>query len=145
METGKFLPMLPTMLLNEASNVSVADNILMLRKPGEDVYCPMGLFVGNAESVRIQRNLLGWAEQRTKSVYNHGIRVWGFIGRYLMISENRISTARVGICVRPAKPVEENLLPKLLWLAADNLGDDVTAANVIKCPGFMRKRDNRPI
>lgn len=128
-----------------AGSVSIADNHLSLRKPGEKVYVPMGLFVGNADTIRIQRNTLDWAAQRTDTPFNHGIRVWGSIGKYLMISENRIAVGRVGICVRPQPPVSNNEVGTHLWLAADNLVDGVGPGDIIRKPGFMRVRDNWPV
>ncbi len=128
-----------------AGSVSIADNHLSLRKPGEKVYVPMGLFVGNADTVRIQRNTLDWAAQRTDTPFNHGIRVWGSIGKYLMISENRIAVGRVGICVRPQPPIGNNQVGTHLWLAADNLVDGVGPGEIIRKPGFMRVRDNWPV
>lgn len=128
-----------------AGSVTVADNHLSLRKPGEKVYVPMGLFVGNAETVRIQRNILDWAAQRTDTPFNHGIRVWGAIGKYLMISENRIAVGRIGICVRPQPPIGNAEVGTHLWLAADNLVDGVGPGDIIRKPGFMRVRDNWPV
>jgi hypothetical protein len=128
-----------------AGSVTVADNHLSLRKPGEKVYVPMGLFVGNADTIRIQRNTLDWAERRTDTPFNHGIRVWGSIGKYLMIAENRIAVGRVGICVRPDPAISNNEVGSHLWLAADNLVDGVGPGDIIRKPGFMRVRDNWPV
>ncbi|CAN5364756.1 hypothetical protein BH10PSE14_BH10PSE14_03910 [soil metagenome] len=132
-----------------AGTVSVADNHLSLLKPGQDTYVPMGLFVGNADTVRVQRNLLDWAvppSNRDGDLYNHGIRVWGDIGKFLLISENRVGpVARVGICVRPQPAISENIVSGYLWLAADNLVEGVSPDRVVHKPGFMRLRDNWPI
>ena len=105
----------------------------------------MGHFVGNADTIRILRNTLDWAAQRTDTPFNHGIRVWGSIGKYLMISENRIAVGRVGICVRPQPPVSNNEVGTHLWLAADYLVDGVGPGDIIRKPGFMRVRDNWPV
>ena len=127
-----------------ARTVTVADNALFLRKPGEEIYCPMGLFVGNADTVRIQRNTLAWAANRTESHYAHGIRVWGHIGRYLLISENRISTADIGIRVKSATKIDNDHWGRYLWVAADNLVEETDPSLVVRGPPFLRSRDNRP-
>jgi hypothetical protein len=131
-----------------AGTVSVADNHLSLTKPGQDTYVPMALFVGNADTVRVQRNLLDWAVPPVKAdgdLYNHGIRVWGDIGKFLLISENRVGpVARVGICVRPQPAISENVVSGYLWLAADNLVEGVSPDRVVHRPSFMRLRDNWP-
>jgi hypothetical protein len=132
-----------------AGTVSVSDNHLSLLKPAQMAYVPMGLFVGNADTVRIQRNLIDWAVRPSNpdgDRYNHGIRVWGNVGKFLLISENRVGPiARVGICVRPQPAVSATVANGYLWLAADNLVEGVKADSVIRRPSFMRLRDNWPI
>jgi len=130
--------------LVRAGNVTVADNHLSLRKPGPGIYVPMGLFVGNVETLRIQRNTLDWAGQASDDLFNHGIRVWGDIGRYLKISDNRIAVARIGIAVQPILELDRQQLSRYLWVASDNLSEASLPANVVKAPQFMLKRDNRP-
>jgi hypothetical protein len=127
-----------------AGNVTIADNHLSLRKPAADVYVPMALFVGNVDTLRIQRNTLDWAGQASDDLFNHGIRVWGDIGHYLKISDNRIAIARIGIAVQPIMPFDRQQLFRYLWVASDNLSEASFPANVIKAPRFMTKRDNRP-
>ncbi|HMP45592.1 MAG TPA: DUF6519 domain-containing protein [Sphingopyxis sp.] len=129
--------------IRRTGEVVIAGNHLSLRKPADEVYVPMGLFVGNADTVRIQRNTLDWAGQRTKTPFNHGIRVWGDIGAYLKISDNRIAIGRIGIAVQPARDLGN--VERYLWVAADNLVEQVSPANVIKAPRFLIRRDNRPV
>ena len=69
-----------------AGTVSIADNHLSLRKPGDDVYVSMGLFVGNVDTLRIQRNTLDWAGRGARTPIQHGIRVWG---RHRHLSQDR--------------------------------------------------------
>ncbi|HEY0012020.1 MAG TPA: DUF6519 domain-containing protein [Allosphingosinicella sp.] len=123
-----------------AGNVVIADNHLSLRKPG-GVYVPMGLFVGNVDTVRIHRNTLDWAGNPSDGAYQHGIRVWGHIGFYLNISDNRISIANIGIAVQQFQ--WENI-GSYLWVASDNLADSAAPENVIKAPGLLLRRNNRP-
>jgi hypothetical protein len=70
-----------------AGIVTVEGNNLFLRLPGEDVYAACGLFVGNAETIRIERNTLAWSSLRgsKKTAFAQGIRVWGFLGPFLAI------------------------------------------------------------
>lgn len=125
-----------------AGTVAIADNHLSLRKPAEDAYVPMGLFVGNVDTLRIQRNTLDWAGRGSKNPIQHGIRVWGDIGAYLKISDNRISVGRIGIAVQPVLEFESTR--NLLWVASDNLVENVPSNNVIRAPEFLLRRDNRP-
>jgi hypothetical protein len=129
----------------QARTVHVQDNVMMLRMPGEGVYSPMGLFVGNAETIRIQNNTLDWSGQRPKSSYAHGIRVWGHIGRYLVVSENRVAIAKIGIRAKLLpKSREDDYHTNALWIASENLVQGVDAAHVVVAPEFMIRRDNRP-
>jgi len=79
---------------------------------------------------------------RSESTYAHGIRVWGHLGRCLMISENRIAIARIGIRARPVGAIEDQ--NGFLWIASDNLVEGVDAARAVVAPNFMIRRDNRP-
>lgn len=128
----------------QARAVQVQNNIMMLRMPGEGVYSPMGLFVGNAETIRIQNNTLDWSGPKPKSMYAHGIRVWGNIGRYLVVSENRIAIAKIGIRAKMPKSQEDSYQNTALWIASENLVQGVDAAHVVVAPAFMIRRDNRP-
>ncbi|MEA3012181.1 MAG: hypothetical protein QOD42_726 [Sphingomonadales bacterium] len=129
-----------------ARNVTVDGNILFLRLPAKDAYVPCGLFVGNANTVRIQRNTLAWATPKTAgdTKFAQGIRIWGYLGRFLLVGENRISIASLGIRIRPVEEVTQADMPKHMWLVADNLVDDVAASLVLKAPPFVEKRYNRP-
>lgn len=125
-----------------AGTVAIADNHLSLRKPGDDVYVSMGLFVGNVDTLRIQRNTLDWAGRDARTPIQHGIRVWGDIGAYLKIADNRISVGRIGIAVQPILEFEST--SHFLWVASDNLVENVSSNNVIRAPEFLLRRDNRP-
>jgi hypothetical protein len=125
-----------------ARTVQVQDNVMMLRTPGEGIYSPMGLFVGNAKTIRIQSNTLDWSGVPTKPNYAHGIRVWGHIGGYVIVCENRISIARVGIRARPVGTIEDK--KNILWIASENLVEGVNPGSVVVAPEFMIRRDNRP-
>lgn len=128
--------------MRRAGHVHIADNHLSLRKPADEAYVSMGLFVGNVDTLRIQRNTLDWAGQATDNYYQHGIRVWGDIGRYLKISDNRITIAYIGIAVQPVTHPEDHR--GYLWVASDNLSEPSAPNNVIRAPEFLLRRDNRP-
>jgi len=68
--------------------------------------------------------------------------VWGDIGTYLKIADNRISVGRIGIAVQPILEFEST--SHFLWVASDNLVENVSSNNVIRAPEFLLRRDNRP-
>lgn len=127
-----------------ARNVSVRDNALFLRLPGLGAYAPFGLFVGNCETTRIENNTFDWASPRPAddTMFAHGIRVWGHLGRFLLIAGNRIRIASIGIRVRSAERIDPDDFKKYAWTAADNLAD--SSQRVLKAPPFMEDRNNRP-
>lgn len=132
---------------DSARNVAVDGNSFFLRLPAQDAYAPFGLFVGNVDTVRIQRNRLDWATPKVGGdpKFKHGIRVWGYIGNFLLIAENRVSVAKIGIKIQPVDPPGDELWNKMMWLAADNLIDDVPPSEAIKGPQWLERRNNRPI
>ncbi|UVO55689.1 DUF6519 domain-containing protein [Sphingomonas sp. SUN039] len=127
-----------------AGRVTVSRNHLACRKPAEKVYAGCALFVGNADTVRIERNNIDWFATPMKNRYAQGIRVWGKLGRYLVVAENRIEVASLGIRIKPSDPVDDGLWKRYLWLVADNLVDGVDPALVMRVPPWTEKRFNRP-
>lgn len=129
-----------------AGVVTVEGNNLFLRLPGEDVYAACGLFVGNAETVRIERNTLSWSTTRgsSKTAFAQGIRVWGLLGPFLAIVENRIDTAPLGIRVKITRSVSGNEMAKLMWVASDNHVPNAAPGLTLRIPHFMEKRNNKP-
>jgi len=127
-----------------AGKVMVNENRLACRKPSEDTYAGFALFVGNAETIRIERNTIEWFGTPMKNRYAQGIRVWGALGRYLVVGENRIGLASLGIRIKTDKIVDDGLWKRHLWLVADNLVEDVDPAMVMRVPPWTEKRFNRP-
>ncbi|HEX4848255.1 MAG TPA: DUF6519 domain-containing protein [Novosphingobium sp.] len=129
-----------------ALNARIADNDLALQLPSGLHYYPAGLFLGNARTGRIDRNVLSRSDgMGDNGGWRHGIRVWGLIGNYLMIAENRIAGPRIGIKVRPTNMAGSQPDPQFLWVARDNLVDWVPVGNVLHAPALVQNRDNRPV
>jgi hypothetical protein len=128
-----------------ATNVRIAENDLYLTKPSEAYYAPCGLFLGNMETGRIDRNLLTWSGQPKDSRFTHGIRVWGYLGRFLLITQNRISIAKLGIKVLPVNPIKPSNSDPYLWRATENLVVGVSKYYVVKAPSFMEIHPNMPM
>lgn len=129
-------------------NVRISDNDFALRALSRVHYWACGLFVGNAETARIDRNNLTQADpdadfQRAR----HGIRVWGWLGHYLMIAENRVDVAKIGIKVRAVNQTTPKNTVDYLWLARDNLVTGVGGGhtNVIHADPLVEDRNNRPL
>jgi hypothetical protein len=129
------------------TNARIVANELYLQKPFEAYYAPFGIFLGNIESGRIERNLLAPGAQSGESLHAQGIRVWGHLGHYLMIIQNRIGIASLGIRVKVENQPDPDEIPsQYLWLASANLVQGVNPSHVIRAPSWMlyKNRDNRP-
>jgi hypothetical protein len=129
------------------SNARIVANELYLQKPFEAYYAPFGIFLGNMESGRIERNLLMPGKHAGESRHAQGIRVWGHLGQYLMILQNRIGIAALGIRVVAENTIDPDKQGwQYLWLASANLVEGVDPTRVIRAPMFMirKDRDNRP-
>ncbi len=127
-----------------AVRVSVRDNHLSCRKAATDAYAPCALFVGNVESAWIERNLIDWAGAPDTLPYPQGIRVWGRLGHFLMINENRIGLATLGIRVRSVLRIDDSLWGGYRWLAADNLVYGPANVIALRGPPWLEDRHNRP-
>jgi Family of unknown function (DUF6519) len=129
-------------------NVRISDNDFALRPLSRVHYWSSALFVGNCETVRIDRNNLTQADPNLDfQQARHGIRVWGWLGHYLMIAENRVDVAGIGIKVRAVNHTTPKNNADCLWLARDNLVTGVGGghSNVIHADPLVEDRNNRPL
>lgn len=127
-----------------AQNVRVSGNAIYLRPPSSVHKTSSGLFAGNVETLRIERNLLRRAEDAPDSVYPFGICVHGYLGNFLIVAQNRIEAARIGIRVHSIESIPDKLYDDYLWLVAENLVRGVTPSNAVHADPPARKRDNVP-
>jgi hypothetical protein len=120
------------------ASVAVIANRMALRLPVEYLWGGHGIYVGNAAQVRVNENEIDFAPGNDRR-FHEGIRIWGWLGRFLHANANAITLARIGIrVVSEGKPQDETVQ----WLAADNLA--VGAGVCVEAPGWMRLRDNVP-
>lgn len=127
-----------------AQNVRVSGNAIYLRPPSSVHKTSSGLFAGNVETLRIERNLLRRAEDAPDATYPFGIRVHGYLGHFLIVAQNRIEAARIGIRIHSIDNIPDKLYNDYLWLAAENLIRGVPASNAVHADPPTRQRDNVP-
>ena len=90
---------------------------MRLRPYTEGVYIPFGVFVGNVNTLRITDNDIG----RGGGVwYPQAVRVWGFLGQFILCAGNRVGLATLGFRIKDIsfRGVERNTV---LWTLRDNL------------------------
>ncbi len=106
--------------IHSAGSVDISGNRMSLLVPGEGLYSPYGLFVGNVKTVRISDNdLSASSAPNYKTPFAQGIRVWGYLDKFLTIERNRISIATMGIRVNQVALTNRD--KPYIGVIADNL------------------------
>ena len=102
-----------------AKSVLIENNRMELLAMGPDAYAGYGIFIGNTETLRILGNDMALSPKPNfKRFFAQGIRIWGFVGRDVVVSQNRISMATMGIRMHH---VEGDVGAIPLWVFSQNL------------------------
>ncbi|MGH1403996.1 MAG: DUF6519 domain-containing protein [Alphaproteobacteria bacterium] len=125
--------------LDYAKSVSIQDNVIYMSKPVEKARGNRGIFVGNAHSIRIERNEIQLQTNDQKAEFLDGIKIHGALGRMIMVRENVIKGARVGLRVKALNEDDKKAVRQ--WLAGDNLFLGASQTAVI-APSSLRKVNN---
>ena len=102
-----------------ARSVSIDNNRMELLLPNNKAYGGYGVFVGNVQTLRIRGNDMALSSKPNfKHFFVQGIRIWGNIGHQVLVAENRIAMATMGIRLNDIKGNNED--PRL-WVFRENL------------------------
>jgi len=124
--------------VDTAGTVKIAANTIAVVLPIQAVRERHGIFVGNCDSVIIQDNHL--TVQRfslTQATRIDGVRVFGILGRLMIVRQNHLEGVTVGIRVNP---VHANPQITHQWLVADNMVPGPQA--LIVAPPNVQKINN---
>lgn len=124
--------------LDYAKSVFIQDNVIYMSKPVEKMLGNRGIFVGNAKSIRIERNEIQFITNDSTAEFQDGIKIYGDLGRMIMVRENVIKGCRVGLRIQA---LDEGKKVVRQWLAGDNLFLDVSQSMII-APSILRKVNN---
>jgi hypothetical protein len=103
-----------------ARSVLIDDNRMELLARSKDAYAGYGLMVGNVDTLRIRGNEMTLSSRPNfKQFFAQGIRIWGFIGHQVLVAENRISMATMGIRLVSVDQIGES--DPHLWVFRENL------------------------
>lgn len=101
-------------------SVSIDDNRMELMAPSVEAYAGYGVMVGNVDTLRIRGNEMALSSRPNFIRYfAQGIRIWGFIGHQILVAENRISIATMGIRLVSVVPFDND--DPHLWVFRENL------------------------
>ena len=124
----------------DTRSVLIQNNRMELLKADPELYAGYGLFVGNALTVRILGNDIALQYPKSGGFFAQGIRIWGFVGRQVLLSQNRIAIATMGIRLHH---VEEEVAASL-WVFNQNLieGPKGVRGYKVTPTGVFRDVDN---
>ena len=93
-----------------------------------------GLFVGNCTSLMVENNHLRLRRLTgTQDIPIEGMRLYGFMGRKVIVRHNHVVGFPIGVTVTPRFPYPA--LSTVAWLVADNMFETVqTPVNLPKAP-----------
>lgn len=132
--------------VHTARSVEIENNRLELLALGPGLTAPFGLFVGNAETLRICGNDLSLSQAANATTFfAEGVRVFGFVGHYMVLSQNRIALARIGIRIHHCEAKNNELPGQYHWVLSENLFEGPDGMTGIKATpsGPVIDRDNR--
>ncbi len=87
--------------------------------PDREAYGGYGMFVGNVQTLRIRGNDMALSSKPNfKSFFAQGVRIWGYIGYQVLVAENRIAMATMGIRLNDIKGNNDD--PRL-WVFRENM------------------------
>ena len=124
--------------IDQIKSVLIQDNVFNLRKPAEKAQGNRGVFVGNSDSVRVERNEILLVTNNPKESFQHGIKIYGKLGCMLMIRENVTKGCDAGLYM---VSLESDKKGNKQWLAGDNLFLNVSGEAII-APSSLRRLNN---
>lgn len=100
-----------------------------------------GIFVGNSLSTIIDNNNVAVSQPvKTQTRPIEGVRVWGTLGRMMIVRHNSVRGASTGIRVQPNNPPVAH--QKNQWLVADNIAEGAQNAIVVPGDGSVASSNN---
>ena len=122
---------------DRAGTVRVAGNTINIVLPARRVRERHGIFVGNADTVFIENNHVIVTGRRARTPID-GVRVFGHLGRMMIVRENHLVNVTIGVHVElPAGAVVPN---NRRWLVSWNMAPSSTSA--VSAPDSVRKIEN---
>lgn len=94
-----------------------------------------GIFVGNCDSLLVENNYINIKRDTRKKIMVDGIRVYGHLGKFMLIRQNHIVDFRTGILVKPL-----SIVSTPLWLVQCNMLHN--SEKQVVAPGSVKKDQN---
>ncbi len=100
-----------------------------------------GIFVGNCDTLHVERNAIStrrFFKFRFELSVIDGIRVFGFLGRLIVVRQNELRGCTIGVRFHaiqgrdPLDATEMNMRKQ--WLVADNMASNAATAVLVETP-----------
>ncbi|MGP0628512.1 DUF6519 domain-containing protein [Nitrospina sp. 32_T5] len=122
-----------------SGTVFISGNVMSLRRPVEQAVGVSGIFVGNCRHLTIENNRIKVPTfKKTKSQpfhHNWGVLIFGYLGRMVVVRQNRTQHCRTGVGVF-ARPQSES---GNMWVAEYNLAEGANI--VVNAPDFIKSNN----
>lgn len=116
---------------DRADAVIIAGNTVRVSLPTSATRERHAIFVGNSTSLIVENNYLTVRRfEKTRGLRIEGIRIFGHVGRRLIVRHNHLSDFNIGVRFNPL-----NVFPKPQWIITDNVSPQ--AATVVEVPGSV--------
>jgi nitrous oxidase accessory protein NosD len=94
-----------------------------------------GIFVGNCDSLLVESNYINIKRDPRKKIMIDGIRVYGHLGKFMIIRQNHVVDFRTGIFIKPL-----NVVSTPLWLVQYNMLQN--SEKQVDAPNSVKKEQN---
>jgi hypothetical protein len=117
-----------------AGTVTVADNHIGILLPPAEHAERFGIFAGNCDSLLVEDNYVRLKRfGKTGKVHVEGLRVWGHLGKRMIVRQNHMVDFSLGVRIEPLNPNEHD---QPLWLVMDNVASVQAPSKVLRSRNF---------
>ena len=121
---------------DKAGTVSINSNNIEVDIVPEATRDRHGIFVGNCDSLILENNYIKIRRlYEMKNIDVEAIRIYGYLGRMMIVRQNHLVNVTTGIYVRPLKTEG-----KSLWIVSYNMVPK--SAKVVDAPDSVKKEQN---
>ncbi|HSN54699.1 MAG TPA: DUF6519 domain-containing protein [Candidatus Sulfomarinibacteraceae bacterium] len=117
-----------------AGTVAITGNHISVVLPPAERNERFGIFVGNCDSLLVEDNYVRLKRiGKTGKVYVEGLRVWGHLGKRMLVRQNHMVDFSLGVRI---EPLNLNEYDQPLWLAMENVASVQAPSKVQKSRNF---------
>jgi hypothetical protein len=117
-----------------AGTVTIAGNHISVLLPPAEYNERFGIFAGNCDSLVVEDNYIKLKRfGKTGKVHVEGLRIWGHLGKRMIVRQNHMVNFSLGVRVEPLNLNEHD---QPLWLVMENVASVQAPSKVQKSRNF---------